>query len=54
MYKAYSFLDYIRGGTEIAATISIDFTGLYNHVKLELESSYKYERKQLKYFKSEK
>ena len=23
MYKAYSFLDYIRGGTEIAATISI-------------------------------
>jgi len=27
MYKAYSFLDYIRGGTEIAATISIDFTG---------------------------
>jgi len=27
MYKAYSFLDYIRGGTELAATISIDFTG---------------------------
>ena len=27
MYKAYSFLDYIRGGTEIAATMSIDFTG---------------------------
>ena len=27
MYKSYSFLDYIRGGTELAATISIDFTG---------------------------
>jgi len=26
MRKAYSFLDYIRGGTELAATISIDFT----------------------------
>lgn len=25
--KAYSFLDYIRGGTELACTISIDFTG---------------------------
>ena len=24
--KAYSFLDYIRGGTELACTISIDFT----------------------------
>ena len=23
---AYSFLDYIRGGTELACTISIDFT----------------------------
>lgn len=26
MRKAYSFLDYIRGGTELACTISIDFT----------------------------
>ena len=38
--------------------ISIDFTSLYNHsdliVKLELKSSYKNERKQLKYFKNEK
>ena len=24
--KAYSFLDYIKGGTELACTISIDFT----------------------------
>ena len=24
--KAYSFLDYVRGGTELACTISIDFT----------------------------
>lgn len=26
MRKAYSFLDYIRGGTELSATVSIDFT----------------------------
>merc|ERR1711953_1275848 len=26
MRKGYSFLDYIRGGTELACTISIDFT----------------------------
>lgn len=26
MYFVYSFLDYIRGGTELACTISIDFT----------------------------
>lgn len=26
MRKAYSFLDYVRGGTELACTISIDFT----------------------------
>ena len=24
--KSYSFLDYVRGGTELACTISIDFT----------------------------
>ena len=26
MYKAHSFLDYIRGGTDLACTFSIDFT----------------------------
>merc|ERR1712150_334129 len=26
MQKAFSFLDYVRGGTELACTISIDFT----------------------------
>ena len=24
--KAYSFLDYVRGGTELACTFAIDFT----------------------------
>lgn len=26
MRKAYTFLDYVQGGTELACTISIDFT----------------------------
>ena len=48
MQKAFSFLDYVRGGTELACTISIDFTASNGNPQSQDSLHYIHSRGKLK------